>query len=251
MRKLFVVLIMLILAVVLSAGCVQNPDSGNQPQTPIPPMTPPPIDEDSLYYFDLEQIDPDAPPTYYKIISSVETFLSDLNVNYNLGLTEEEISFYAEELDTVYLKDAKRSDTEVRIDDIVAFQTEVSRMLNIDQELHETIVEDLIAPPDHFEEHGAPRIPLEPGVVVVEVDLGNVNRIYSLGLTNEEILEIAEGIKTGYLKDAERRDGLHEYREYIFVEDMLGYHTEIARVLNFSQETFEEYIWMLEHPIVY
>lgn len=251
MRKLFVVLIMLILAVVLSAGCVQNPDSGNQPQTPIPPMTPPPIDEDSLYYFDLEQIDPDAPPTYYKIISSVETFLSDLNVNYNLGLTEEEISFYAEELDTVYLKDAKRSDTEVRIDDIVAFQTEVSRMLNIDQELHETIVEDLIAPPDHFEEHGAPRIPLEPGVVVVEVDLGNVNRIYSLGLTNEEILEIAEGIKTGYLKDAERRDGLNEHWEYIFVEDRIAYQAEIAKILNLSQETFEEYIWMLEHPIVY
>jgi len=251
MRKLFVVLIMLILAVVLSAGCVQNPDSGNQPQTPIPPMTPPPIDEDSLYYFDLEQIDPDAPPTYYKIISSVETFLSDLNVNYNLGLTEEEISFYAEELDTVYLKDAKRSDTEVRIDDIVAFQTEVSRMLNIDQELHETIVEDLIAPPDHFEEHGAPRIPLEPGVVVVEVDVGNVNRIYSLGLTDEEILEIAEGIKTGYLKDAERRDGLNEHWEYIFVEDRIAYQAEIAKILNLSQETFEEYIWMLEHPIVY
>ena len=251
MRKLFVVLIMLILAVVLSAGCVQNPDSGNQPQTPIPPMTPPPIDEDSLYYFDLEQIDPDAPPTYYKIISSVETFLSDLNVNYNLGLTEEEISFYAEELDTVYLKDAKRSDTEVRIDDIVAFQTEVSRMLNINQELHETIVEDLIAPPDHFEEHGAPRIPLEPGVVVVEVDLGNVNRIYSLGLTDEEILEIAEGIKTGYLKDAERRDGLNEHWEYIFVEDRIAYQAEIAKILNLSQETFEEYIWMLEHPIVY
>ena len=251
MRKLFVVLIMLILAVVLSAGCVQNPDSGNQPQTPIPPMTPPPIDEDSLYYFDLEQIDPDAPPTYYKIISSVETFLSDLNVNYNLGLTEEEISFYAEELDTVYLKDAKRSDTEVRIDDIVAFQTEVSRMLIIDQELHETIVEDLIAPPDHFEEHGAPRIPLEPGVVVVEVDVGNVNRIYSLGLTDEEILEIAEGIKTGYLKDAERRDGLNEHWEYIFVEDRIAYQAEIAKILNLSQETFEEYIWMLEHPIVY
>ena len=249
MKKPIITLILLLLAVVLSAGCIQNPDYPPSPQLP---QTPPPVDEDSLYYFDLEQLDPDAPPTYYKIIPSVEEFLSDLNVNYNLGLTEEEISSYAEELDTVYLKDAKRSETEVRIDDIVAFQAEVSRMMNINQELHETIVEDLIAPPDNFfEGPEAPRVPLKPGAVVVERDVANMNRVYSLGLTEEEILKIADGIKTGYLKDAERTDGLMEHLDYFFVEDKIAYLAEIAKILNLSQETFEEYIWMLEHPIVY
>ena len=136
--------------------------------------------------------------------------------------------------------------------DIVAFQAEVSRMLNINQELHETIVEDLIAPPDNFfEGPEAPRVPLKPGAVVVERDVANMNRVYSLGLTEEEILKIADGIKTGYLKDAERTDGLMEHLDYFFVEDRIAYLAEIAKILNLSQETFEEYIWMLEHPIVY
>ena len=100
-------------------------------------------------------------------------------------------------------------------------------------------------------EENPPRIPLEPGVVVVEVDVGDINRMYSLGLTTEEMLEIADGIKTGYLKDAERRDGLNEHFEYIYVEDRYGYHAELARVLGLSQESFERYMWMLEHPIVY
>lgn len=100
-------------------------------------------------------------------------------------------------------------------------------------------------------EENPPTIPLEPGVVVVEGDVRDINRMYSLGLTTEEMLEIADGIKTGYLKDAERRDGLNEHFEYIYVEDRYGYHAELARVLGLSQESFERYIWMLEHPIVY
>ena len=231
MRKLFVVLIMLILAVVLSAGCVQNPD------TPLLPLTPTPVPDDYEYYPHAGSID------------SEEAYFTGLNEHYNLGLTEDEIQKYANELRNGYLKDAVRDEYNVHINDLVEFHGVVAEMINLDPAIYEEIVTEILSPPK--EEHGAPRIPLEPGVIVVEVDVGNVNRIYSLGLTNEEILEIAEGIKTGYLKDAERRDGLHEYREYIFVEDMLGYHTEIARVLNLSQERFEEYIWMLEHPIVY
>ena len=231
MRKLFVVLIMLILAVVLSAGCVQNPD------TPLLPLTPTPVPDDYEYYPHAGSID------------SEEAYFTGLNEHYNLGLTEDEIQKYANELRNGYLKDAVRDEYNVHINDLVEFHGVVAEMINLDPAIYEEIVTEILSPPE--EEHGAPRIPLEPGIVVVEVDLGNVNRIYSLGLTNEEILEIADDIKTGYLKDAERRDGLHEHWEYIFVEDMLGYHTKIADVLNFSQETFEKYIWMLEHPIVY
>ena len=66
MKKPIITLILLLLAVVLSAGCIQEPDN------------------------------PDAPPA--PTFSSVEHYLSLLDEKYSLGLTEEEIQKYADEL---------------------------------------------------------------------------------------------------------------------------------------------------------
>jgi len=240
MKKPIITLILLLLAVVLSAGCIQNPDYPPSPQLP---QTPPPVDEDSLHYF---PFDPDAPPTYYKIIPSVEEFLSDLNEDYNLGITEEEISSYAEELDTVYLKDAKRSETEVRIDDIVAFMAEVSRILNIDDELHETIVEDLIAPPKlpplpvEYIDPNDPTLPDDYFYTFVpntETYLNHrLNEGYGLGFTKEEIAACAEELNNGILKDAKP----HKYG--LYVENEIELWLEVVRIMNLSDDIRDQYI---------
>ena len=71
MKKSLIILILLLLAVVLSAGCIQEPET---PETHLPPVIP-----DT----------PDAPPA--PTFSSVEHYLSLLDEKYSLGLTEEEI----------------------------------------------------------------------------------------------------------------------------------------------------------------
>ena len=104
MKKPIITLILLLLAVVLSAGCIQEPKT------------------------------PDAPPA--PTFSSVEHYLSLLDEKYSLGLTEEDIQKYADELDSGYLKDAVRTDGGIWVDDLVEFQNEVTRVINLDPASH-------------------------------------------------------------------------------------------------------------------
>ena len=125
MKKLFVILAFLLLAVVLSAGCVQE-----YPKYPLPEL-----------------------PDGYELkphpgsINSEEAYFTGLNEHYNLGLTEEEIRDYADELKNGYLKDAVRDENQVHIDDLVEFHAVVGYMINLDQKIYEGIVYQILAPP--------------------------------------------------------------------------------------------------------
>ena len=137
MKKPLVVITLLLLAVVLSAGCIQEPG---------------------------------APPA--PAFESVDVYISMLNEMYNLGLTEEEIQSYADELDNGYLKDAKRSEGGIWIDDVIEFQNEVTQVMNLDQTIHDDIINRL-ENPDAYEDKPtyitpAPKSPkpTEPGVPV-------------------------------------------------------------------------------------
>ena len=141
MKKPIITLILLLLAVVLSAGCIQEPDN------------------------------PDAPPA--PTFSSVEHYLSLLDEKYSLGLTEEEIQKYADELDSGYLKDAVRTEGGVWVDDLVEFQNEVTQVMNLNPEIHNDIINRL-ENPDAYEDKPtditpAPESPkpTEPGVPVL------------------------------------------------------------------------------------
>ena len=104
MKKQFVILVFLLLTVIFAAGCIQEPETPPPHQPPVIPETP----------------DAPPPPTF----KSVDEYLSLLNEYYSLGLTEEEILQYADELDTGYLKDARHGDGGIWVDDVVGFQTE-------------------------------------------------------------------------------------------------------------------------------
>ena len=140
MKKPLVVITLLLLAVVLSAGCIQEPES------------------------------PEAPPA--PTFESVDVYISMLNEMYSLGLTEEEIQKYADELDNGYLKDAKRSEGGIWVDDVIEFQNEVTRVMNLDPAIHDDIINRL-ENPDTYEDKPtdttpAPESPkpTEPGVPV-------------------------------------------------------------------------------------
>ena len=141
MKKPIITLILLLLAVVLSAGCIQEPDN------------------------------PDAPPA--PAFKSVDVYLSMLNEMYSLDLTEEEIQNYADELDSGYLKNAKRTEGGIWIDDIIEFQNEVTQVMNLNPEIHNDIINRL-ENPEAYEDKPtditpAPESPkpTEPGVPVL------------------------------------------------------------------------------------
>jgi len=141
MKKPIITLTILLLAVVLSAGCIQEPDN------------------------------PDSPPA--PAFKSVDVYLSMLNEMYSLDLTEEEIQNYADELDSGYLKNAKRTEGGIWIDDIIEFQNEVTQVMNLNPEIHNDIINRL-ENPDAYEDKPtditpAPESPkpTEPGVPVL------------------------------------------------------------------------------------
>ena len=74
MKKPLVILILMLLAVVLSAGCIQEPEN---PKPQLYPM--PPVPDDYIDYPHAGSID------------NEETYFTGLNEHYNLGLTDEEI----------------------------------------------------------------------------------------------------------------------------------------------------------------
>ena len=219
MKKSRIILILLLLAVVLSAGCIQEPET---PNTHLPPVIP-----DT----------PDAPPA--PTFSSVEHYLSLLDEKYSLGLTEEEIQKYADELDSGYLKDAKRTEGGIWVDDLVEFQNEVTRVINLDPAIHNDIISQMTKPdvviPDTSEDEqteikpkpNQPSTPMLPHAIISDVEayIKNIAERNGISVTEEQITAAAEELKNGYLK------GVDYNGEWYDVADEPGFREEILRVL--------------------
>ena len=219
MKKSRIILILLLLAVVLSAGCIQEPDT---PDTHLPPVIPE---------------TPDAPPA--PTFSSVEHYLSLLDEKYSLGLTEEEIQKYADELDSGYLKDAVRTEGGVWVDDLVEFQNEVTRVINLDPAIHNDIISQMTKPdvviPDTSEDEqteikpkpNQPSTPMLPHAIISDVEayIKNIAERNGISVTEEQITAAAEELKNGYLK------GVDYNGEWYDVADEPGLREEILRVL--------------------
>ena len=219
MKKSRIILILLLLAVVLSAGCIQEPEN---PETHLPPVIP-----DT----------PDAPPA--PTFSSVEHYLSLLDEKYSLGLTEEEIQKYADELDSGYLKDAVRTEGGVWVDDLVEFQNEVTRVINLDPAIHNDIISQMTKPdvviPDTSEDEQTeikpkpnhPSTPMLPHAIISDVEayIKNIAERNGISVTEEQITAAAEELKNGYLK------GTDYNGEWYDVADEPGFREEILRVL--------------------
>ena len=219
MKKSRIILILLLLAVVLSAGCIQEPET---PNTHLPPVIP-----DT----------PDAPPA--PTFSSVEHYLSLLDEKYSLGLTKEEIQKYADELDSGYLKDAVRTEGGVWVDDLVEFQNEVTRVINLDPAIHNDIISQMTKPdvviPDTSEDEqteikpkpNQPSTPMLPHAIISDVEayIKNIAERNGISVTEEQITAAAEELKNGYLK------GVDYNGEWYDVADEPGLREEILRVL--------------------
>ena len=219
MKKSRIILILLLLAVVLSAGCIQEPET---PDTHLPPVIP-----DT----------PDAPPA--PTFSSVEHYLSLLDEKYSLGLTEEEIQKYADELDSGYLKDAVRTEGGVWVDDLVEFQNEVTRVINLDPAIHNDIISQMTKPdvviPDTSEDEqteikpkpNQPSTPMLPHAIISDVEayIKNIAERNGISVTEEQITAAAEELKNVYLK------GKDYNGEWYDVADEPGLREEILRVL--------------------
>ena len=219
MKKSRIILILLLLAVVLSAGCIQEPET---PETHLPPVIP-----DT----------PDAPPA--PTFSSVEHYLSLLDEKYSLSLTEEEIQKYADELDSGYLKDAVRTEGGVWVDDLVEFQNEVTRVINLDPAIHNDIISQMTKPdvviPDTSEDEqteikpkpNQPSTPMLPHAIISDVEayIKNIAERNGISVTEEQITAAAEELKNGYLK------GVDYNGEWYDVADEPGFREEILRVL--------------------
>ena len=219
MKKSRIILILLLLAVVLSAGCIQEPET---PNTHLPPVIP-----DT----------PDAPPA--PTFSSVEHYLSLLDEKYSLGLTEEEIQKYADELDSGYLKDAVRTEGGIWVDDLVEFQNEVTRVINLDPAIHNDIISQMTKPdvviPDTSEDEqteikpkpNQPSTPMLPHAIISDVEayIKNIAERNGISVTEEQITAAAEELKNGYLK------GVDYNGEWYDVADEPGFREEILRVL--------------------
>ena len=219
MKKSRIILILLLLAVVLSAGCIQEPET---PNTHLPPVIP-----DT----------PDAPPA--PTFSSVEHYLSLLDEKYSLGLTEEEIQKYADELDSGYLKDAVRTEGGVWVDDLVEFQNEVTRVINLDPAIHNDIISQMTKPdvviPDTSEDEQTeikpkpkqPSTPMLPHAIISDVEayIKNIAERNGISVTEEQITAAAEELKNGYLK------GVDYNGEWYDIADEPGFREEILRVL--------------------
>ena len=219
MKKSRIILILLLLAVVLSAGCIQEPET---PETHLPPVIP-----DT----------PDAPPA--PTFSSVEHYLSLLDEKYSLGLTEEEIQKYADELDSGYLKDAKRTEGGIWVDDLVEFQNEVTRVINLDPAIHNDIISQMTKPdvviPDTSEDEqteikpkpNQPSTPMLPHAIISDVEayIKNIAERNGISVTEEQITAAAEELKNGYLK------GVDYNGEWYDIADEPGFREEILRVL--------------------
>ena len=219
MKKSRIILILLLLAVVLSAGCIQEPET---PNTHLPPVIP-----DT----------PDAPPA--PTFSSVEHYLSLLDEKYSLGLTKEEIQKYADELDSGYLKDAVRTEGGVWVDDLVEFQNEVTRVINLDPAIHNDIISQMTKPdvviPDTSEDEqteikpkpNQPSTPMLPHAIISDVEayIKNIAERNGISVTEEQITAAAEELKNGYLK------GTDYNGEWYDVADEPGFREEILRVL--------------------
>ena len=228
MKKLFVILALLLLAVVLSAGCIQEPESPPPHQPPVLPETP----------------DAPPPPTF----KSVDEYLSLLNEYYSLGLTEAEIQNYAEELDTGYLKDARRGEGGIWVDDVVGFQTEVTRMLNLDPEIHDELVSQLQNPwadepdivlPNEGQENTdtstgetvevtplpeVPSKPMLPTTLIssVEEHVAELAEQNKISVTDSQISAVADELKNGYLKHTVHNGLSYEVTDYMeFKEETL------------------------------
>ena len=219
MKKSRIILILLLLAVVLSAGCIQEPET---PNTHLPPVIP-----DT----------PDAPPA--PTFSSVEHYLSLLDEKYSLGLTEEEIQKYADELDSGYLKDAVRTEGGIWVDDLVEFQNEVTRVINLDPAIHNDIISQMTKPdvviPDTSEDEqteikpkpNQPSTPMLPHAIISDVEayIKNIAERNGISVTEEQITAAAEELKNGYLK------GVDYNGEWYDIADEPGFREEILRVL--------------------
>ena len=219
MKKSRIILILLLLAVVLSAGCIQEPET---PETHLPPVIP-----DT----------PDAPPA--PTFSSVEHYLSLLDEKYSLGLTEEDIQKYADELDSGYLKDAVRTEGGIWVDDLVEFQNEVTRVINLDPAIHNDIISQMTKPdvviPDTSEDEqteikpkpNQPSTPMLPHAIISDVEayIKNIAERNGISVTEEQITAAAEELKNGYLK------GVDYNGEWYDVADEPGFREEILRVL--------------------
>lgn len=219
MKKTLTIIILLLLAVILSAGCIQEPET---PETHLPPVIP-----DT----------PDAPPA--PTFSSVEHYLSLLDEKYSLGLTEEEIQKYADELDSGYLKDAVRTEGGIWVDDLVEFQNEVTRVINLDPAIHNDIISQMTKPdvviPDTSEDEqteikpkpNQPSTPMLPHAIISDVEayIKNIAERNGISVTEEQITAAAEELKNGYLK------GVDYNGEWYDVADEPGFREEILRVL--------------------
>ena len=219
MKKKLTIIILLLLAVVLSAGCILEPET---PETHLPPVIP-----DT----------PDAPPA--PTFSSVEHYLSLLDEKYSLGLTKEEIQKYADELDSGYLKDAVRTEGGIWVDDLVEFQNEVTRVINLDPAIHNDIISQMTKPdvviPDTSEDEqteikpkpNQPSTPMLPHAIISDVEayIKNIAERNGISVTEEQITAAAEELKNGYLK------GVDYNGEWYDVADEPGLREEILRVL--------------------
>ena len=219
MKKSRIILILLLLAVVLSAGCIQEPET---PETHLPSVIP-----DT----------PDAPPA--PTFSSVEHYLSLLDEKYSLGLTEEDIQKYADELDSGYLKDAVRTEGGIWVDDLVEFQNEVTRVINLDPAIHNDIISQMTKPdvviPDTSEDEqteikpkpNQPSTPMLPHAIISDVEayIKNIAERNGISVTEEQITAAAEELKNGYLK------GVDYNGEWYDVADEPRLREEILRVL--------------------
>lgn len=219
MKKTLTIIILLLLAVVLSAGCIQEPET---PETHLPPVIP-----DT----------PDAPPA--PTFSSVEHYLSLLDEKYSLSLTEEDIQKYADELDSGYLKDAKRTEGGIWVDNLVEFQNEVTRVINLDPAIHNDIISQMTKPdvviPDTSEDEqteikpkpNQPSTPMLPHAIISDVEayIKNIAERNGISVTEEQITAAAEELKNGYLK------GVDYNGEWYDVADEPGLREEILRVL--------------------
>ena len=219
MKKSRIILILLLLAVVLSAGCIQEPETPNTHMPPVIPDT------------------PDAPPA--PTFSSVEHYLSLLDEKYSLGLTKEEIQKYADELDSGYLKDAVRTEGGIWVDDLVEFQNEVTRVINLDPAIHNDIISQMTKPdvviPDTSEDEqteikpkpNQPSTPMLPHAIISDVEayIKNIAERNGISVTEEQITAAAEELKNGYLK------GVDYNGEWYDIADEPGFREEILRVL--------------------
>ena len=219
MKKTLTIIILLLLAVILSAGCIQEPET---PETHLPPVIP-----DT----------PDAPPA--PTFSSVEHYLSLLDEKYSLSLTEEDIQKYADELDSGYLKDAKRTEGGIWVDNLVEFQNEVTRVINLDPAIHNDIISQMTKPdvviPDISEDEqteikpkpNQPSTPMLPHAIISDVEayIKNIAERNGISVTEEQITAAAEELKNGYLK------GVDYNGEWYDVADEPGLREEILRVL--------------------